>query len=284
MNSLFKNLPLCLLLLGVAACDNQQNDEESIVDTQQTSDVLATVNGEGITQADVDFMIERTFSSVDQVFFDETMQGKVLESLVASKAMQQEVIKTLSADELSTIEKKTRAYKEELFVKEYLVQNATPVPVSTRMVNDYYQSNQDEFGGGEARVFEMLAPSRKPDEPTRDAILKAVSKIKANNDWVAFAQTNTLGLLRKSATMRPGLLEPGLERALSTLKKGQVSDVVFIKGVPHVLRVLNVKTLPAQPLSTVSAKIRKKLAGIQLKKAVKKASDDVIKRANVELK
>jgi len=114
---------------------------------QAQSKALATVNGEAITQDDIDFMITRTFSGSEQLFFNDEMQAKILDSLIR----------------LSDIKNRTKAFEEELFVKEYLTEFATPEPVSSKMVQDYYQQYPEEFGGGESREFEMLATSAKPD-------------------------------------------------------------------------------------------------------------------------
>jgi len=280
----FKPILLITILL-IAACDQKQKElpaqAEESTEQQAQSKALATVNGEAITQDDIDFMITRTFSGSEQLFFNDEMQAKVLDSLIASKAMQQKMRTTLSEERLSDIKNRTKAFEEELFVKEYLTEFATPEPVSSKMVQDYYQQYPEEFGGGESREFEMLATSAKPDEDKRDAILKEVQSLKDNTNWLAYSNNNELGLVHKNATMQPGLFAPALERAISRTNPGDVSDIVFIKGAPHLVRVKKVNTLPAKPLSEVSAQIRKKLAALQLKKAVKSASANAISEATV---
>lgn len=271
----------CLLL---TACEPQKENVTIEVEQELQSDVLATVNGDAITQDDIDFMIERTFSGSEQLFFNDEMQAKVLDSLIASKAMQQKMQATLSEDRLADIKNRTRAFAEELYVKEYLTEYATPEPVSSKMVQDYYQQYPEEFGGGESRVFEMLATTSKPSEDKRDAILAASRTLKSNSNWLAYSNNNDLDLVHKNATMQPGLFAQALERAIKTTEVGEASEIVFIKGVPHMVRVLSVKELPAQSLSRVSAQIRKKLAALQLKKAVKSASETAISEATVERK
>lgn len=276
-----------LLMLSLAACNQAPSNPESSLDSpeqQDVSAVLATVNGEAITQNDVEFMINRTFSGADQLFFDDTMQGKVLDSLIASKAMKQSMASSLDADTLLDIQKRTDAFNEELFVKEYLVQHATPQPVSSAMVNDYYERYPEEFGGGESRVFEMLSTANTPNETQRDAILNAVATLKTNSDWAAYAANNELGLVHKKATMRPGLFNSNIENAVKLAALNSASDVVLVNGIPHLIRVLKVSTLPPKPLNEVSAQIRKKLAALQLKKAVKEASATAIANASVTKK
>ena len=276
-----------MLVLAVSACTepNTPAADQKELSNEPSSPTLAEVNGEAITQADVEFLIERTFSSTDRGLFDQQVQSKVLESLIASKAMKHHVESQLSAEALSVMQRKVKAYEEELFVKEYLIKNAEPQPVSTQMVKDYYESHLEEFGGGESRVFEMLKTSTTPNEQQRDKILEAVSLIKQNANWPAYAKQTSaeLGLVFFRSTMQPGLLDAALENALKSLNENKVSDVVFVDGVPHILRVTEVQTRAPESLSSVSAGIRKKLAALQLKKAVKKASEQVVQQANIKM-
>ncbi|MFQ3247453.1 MAG: hypothetical protein ACI9SP_004110 [Arenicella sp.] len=276
-------LAFCLLLVACEQATIELKGEPEVSTEQEDqSEVLAKVNGEPITQDDIDFMIQRTFSGSEQLFFNEEMQGKVLESLIASKAMQQKMRATLSEDRLADIKSRTMAFEEELYVKEYLTEFATPEPVSSKMVQDYYQQYPEEFGGGDSIAFEMLATTTKPSADQRDAILAQARVIKDSADWSAFANDNELGLVYKNVVLQSGLLAPELERAVKNTKVGETSDIVLIKGVPHAVRVTSVTTLPAKPLSAVSAQIRKKLAALQLKKSVKAASEAAISEAKVE--
>lgn len=276
-------LAFCLLLVACEQATIELKGEPEVSTEQEDqSEVLAKVNGEPITQDDIDFMIQRTFSGSEQLFFNEEMQGKVLESLIASKAMQQKMRATLSEDRLADIKSRTMAFEEELYVKEYLTEFATPEPVSSKMVQDYYQQYPEEFGGGDSIAFEMLATTTKPSADQRDAILAQAQVIKDSADWSAFANDNELGLVYKNVVLQSVLLAPELERAVKNTKVGETSDMVLIKGVPHAVRVTSVTTLPAKPLSAVSAQIRKKLAALQLKKSVKAASEAAISEAKVE--
>ena len=80
-------LTLLLAVLALAACKDAEVETAAPVaaetEAESLSEVLASVNGESITQDDVDFMISRTFSGSEQLFFNEEMQAKVLDSLIA---------------------------------------------------------------------------------------------------------------------------------------------------------------------------------------------------------
>lgn len=272
---------ILLLLASLVACSDSSDDQVPQARNAIQDAVLATVNGDTITQNDVDFLLARTFSNAAQFSSDEVLQAKILKSLVAAKAMQQAMQKVLSVDAQTALANKVKAYQEELYVKEYLLKHATPEPVSTLMVKNYYQNHLQEFGGIQQRKFEMLKASRKPSEQQRDALLAQISSIKQNQDWAKFVNTSKLKLSYQTSTMQPGLLEKPLEDELLRLAKGQSSDVVLFKGIPHVVRVIEITQLTARPLSAVSADIRKKLATFKLKKAVKEASDAAINQAEV---
>lgn len=286
---LFKLLKITTIsvTLLLAACQKDASESGShSASSAQTQDlkVLAIVNGESITESDVEFMIKRTFSSIDRMFDSEQLREKVLQSLIASKAMQQSVQKDLSADEQLEIQREIDAYGEELYVKAYLTENTTPEPVTTVMVSDYYQSNPEQFGGGSIKLIELLKAKSQLSEAERESLLASMPVIKKTADWQQYAENNAKILSYLKTKVKPKLLDPSIEIAAKKLRQNEVSNVIFIKGVAHIIRVISIEELAAKPLASVSSSIRKKLAALQLKKAVKKASDEVIKAAKVELK
>lgn len=279
----FINLFTCLLvmLLLVAGCSDSDTKTTSTADQ---SAVLATVNGEKISDADVAFALQRTFSNVDLVV-DQAMRDKVLDSLIAAKAMRAVMQEQLSEGEKNNINRTVNTYAEELYIKEYLLKNAHPEPVSTSMVEDYYHRNIEEFGGGESKEFELLKTQTKITEQQRDTLLSEVVALKKSTNWKQFSESNanTFGLTFFQSTIRPGLLDPQVEQLVDSLGVGQVSDVAFIGGIPHIARVTNVTSLPAQPLAQVAPQIRKKLAAVQLKKAIKTATEEVRDKVSIKL-
>lgn len=284
-NSILKLCGAAFLCLVLSACEQNSPsindaDDKSQQSSETTADVLALVNGEEITQDDIDFMIERTFSGAEQLFFDQKMQDKVLESLIAATAMRQQMKASLSEDQLKEIADKTRAYQDELFVKEYLVQHASPVPVSTKQVTQYYKEYPEEFGGGESRLFEMLLGSSELSDEQREQLLTSISSLQSDSNWSLVAKSNN-NLEYKKATLQPGLFSKKIELEVGALSKGEASNTIFIDGRLHVFRVLAINSIAPKPLSGVSAQIRKKLSALQLKKAVKSASEEAVSQANV---
>ena len=125
-------------VLGLASCSKEGADHGSVENASVPEQVLATVNGEPITESDVDRMINRTISPAQQTLIDNNLRDKILDSLIASKAMKQLISKELSAEKIAQLEAMVKSYQEELYVKEYLLQYANAKPVSTQMVQNYY--------------------------------------------------------------------------------------------------------------------------------------------------
>jgi len=284
-----------ILALGFAllACERTNDVTKPEVGTETASGqrsitddspVLATVNGEGISQADVKFMIARTFSSADSLLANKEINDKVLDSLIASKAMSQKIKQEMSAEQLTDIQRKVNAFREELFVREYLMRSVVPTPVTQEMVSEYYQGHPEKFGGTTLKVFEQLKASRKLTESERDHFLADQQSISTSSDWqqIAAQSQDKYPLNYQKASAVPGLLDPKLDAVIKNLSLGNTSGTIFIDELPMVFRVLEEKQIPAQPLHEVSAGIRKSLAPIQMRQAVKQVTDELLKEVHVE--
>lgn len=280
----FKTVLLALSAGMLLACQQQSDSGYDDAVEHYTSPILATVNGDPITREDVEFTISRTFSDAELLFANDDITEKVLESLIASKAMAQITKKEMGPQALADMDNKVKAYREELLVKEYLTRNATPKPVTRKMVEQYYAGNPEKFGSAKIKTFEQLKAARRLTEAERDRLLADQAQIVAADNWKALADGSGGGypLVYHRANATPGLLHANLEAALDGLKKGEASNVMFIDGVATVLRVVDTKQTPPKPLHEVSADIRKALAPLQLRQAVKQATEEVIKQAEVE--
>jgi parvulin-like peptidyl-prolyl isomerase len=264
----------------ITACDKKTNQVESVKPT-----TLAKINGEVITSADVDFMIERLMQNQDLTLVDETLKQKVLDSLIASRSMKQAVFAQMSEQEKAAMEKSVKAYEEELYVKEYLQKNAVPAPVTAEMIQQYYDSHQNEFGSEAIKDLEILTTTTKLDDKQRDSLLAAVAELKKTANWSAQEKRlqQQYQLDFQQARTKSGLLNPDLEKVVASLKQGDTSDAFFSEGNFYLVRVINVVSEAVKPLSEVSNDIRKRLAAQQLREAVKKASEEAKQKAKIEL-
>ncbi|WP_415894908.1 peptidyl-prolyl cis-trans isomerase [Neptuniibacter sp. PT34_22] len=282
------SLPLLTLSALVTLSGCSEKSEDAPKATSQTPatqsvqpDALVSVNGESITQQDLEFTIRRTFSQAELLYANEEVNQKVLQSLIAGEAMKQKIKQELSEDTLGEIAQKVKAYEQELFIKEYLSHYAQPQPVSVSMVQDYYTKNPDQFGGTTIKQLEILRSSKPLDDELKQSVLQNQPQIETSDDWAQLVQ-NLPGDLVLQKTSSAGQLDTRLTQAINTLNKGQVTSAIFIEGNIYFAKVVGETTLPPKPLSEVSGQIRKMLSPQQVRKAVKRASDEVVAEAKIE--
>lgn len=275
---------LILSLLIVGLLSGCKGDTPSRYTIRDHSNVLATVNGSPITQNELQQSMRASLGPQASKVLDQAGRRKMLESLVAGRAIAQVQQKALTDAQKETVDIQTAAFREQLLVKMYLAQNVPPQPVSHRMVEQYYREHPEKFGARTIRVYEMIASDGKLGEKSRDKVLAALQTPHKEKDWAGLAQRlkkKGLPLVYRSGQADAGVLLPRLRDLMQPLAPGQASALTLINGVAYVVRIKEEKKIPAQPLNQVSARIRKMLLPIQLKKAVKQASEKVLAEAEV---
>ncbi len=258
-------------------------DEEPLLPGDDV--VRARVNGSAITQYDLDETLRSSFDELSITMLGDRGRRKVLESLVTARAIAQVMEKNLDEEGTAALKKKVAAYREQLLVNMHLAENAPADPVTRKMVEDYYRDHGDKFGAGNVRRHEMIVSEGPLSGETRDRFLEELAAVGEAPDWPALVERmRSEGLPARHRVGRsdPNTLERRLQNLMRPLKPGQTSALTFIDGVVHVVRITEDAQIPPRPLSEVSAEIRKMLLPVQLKKAVKKASEEALKEARVE--
>lgn len=271
---------ISVLLFG---CDKKSDEQdEQIV---KESPALAVVNGEAISAADVDFMLERMLQGQSIAQIDEALRKKILDSLIASRAMKQQVKSQLPADAITHIAQSVKVYEEELFVKAYLQQFVTPAPVTAEMVQKYYDEHAEEFSGESIREFEILRSPMIADEKLRDRLLAAIPDISSAENWQSKTKEwqKTYSLEYQQGRSQAGLFDKELDQVINRLQEGKTSDVIYINKELYLVRVTKISEPIVKPLAEVSADIRTRLAAQVLREAVKQASADARAKAKVEM-
>lgn len=289
-----KNIFILLAALLVSACSSEEaamttagNDAPAVASSDKilSQHVLAKVNGQAITQENVELIVDSGFANASLIKSNPQVMDKVLQSAISSKAMGILMTQELTPGELKAIEEKAKAYKEELLVKEYLQKYASPEPVTQRMVEGYYQANQQQYGGENIKLVEMITFTSQAEADKRDEFLSAIATLKTHESWSSYVKSspNKQFLKYQKVKVRAGLLDPALEAVTNKLNAGETSGTVMATGKPTIVRVIQVETLPVKPLAEVASSIRQKLAALQLKKSVKAVSDNALKKVKVEI-
>lgn len=250
------------------------------------SDIVAEVNGEVITEAQLEASLESLFGKQQVAGLDAAAKQKALEALVSGRAISQLAAEEIDQTALITIEYKTRAYRDKLLLGEYLKSHARPEPVSNEMVKDYYDNHLSEFGAATKKEFEMLITVDKPSQIQRKEIVEEFNNAIKSDNWKRLADTlrnRGFNIAYRTGNSSTEALDSKLLNVISLLDVKQISQVTWIAGKPMVVRVLSVEEQNARPLHSVSAEIRKKLLPLQLKQAIKQVSDKVLEDSEIEI-
>lgn len=265
-------LPLLLL----AACGDKP--EEPV------DEILATVDGEPIYASEVNAAWSRTFSQQDAMFAGEELEDRLLKSLVASRVMARKAEAVMSDADKVELDLQVAAWREEQLVKRYLAEHTAPEPVSNDMVEEYYLKHPELFGGGQRHQFEMLKVSYRNDTALRDRALDALGNAASEKDWARYsAALNGKGLtvIHQRVVADASFDDKTLLARVRALQAGQVSPLSTAQGEVVVIRLNAVETVTPRPLIEVRDDIRRRLAPVKLRAAVKQAMDAALQDATV---
>lgn len=273
-----------LVAVLLAGCDDDSRQALQEVPVEPSA-TLVTVEGSAITRAQLELATERTLGESAPLFATEDVERKILQSLVSSRAMALLAERELDGSERAQLDLKAQAYREELLVRHYLEAHATPEPVTTEMVADYYNRHPEAFGGGVERSFEIIASDQPLTEPQRAELIALLSgpQVQGKN-WEALVATwRSAGkpLEYRHNRLKLELLEQPLRSLVEPTAVGSIAPLYTDKAL-LLVRVTAEQRLPAKPLGEVSAEIREKLAPQMLKQAVKSLSSQALQELKVE--
>lgn len=251
--------------------------------TKEKDKVLVTVSGTSISENDLDnasrHLLGKTVQDVDA----ETRKH-LLDSLVSSRAIALQAGKKLDAETLSSIERKTAAYREELLMQEYIRTHGAVEPVTQEMIADYYAKNQQMFGAQKIKIFELL--KAEPQEQNAKVFLRQqLENLSQNPRWpeqAASLSAQGYMVSYHSGKAIPEMLDRNIADLVAKTPVGTSSELTESNGTLYLLRVTAEEEQAAKPISEVSSDIRKRLAPQQLKVTLKKLSDDALKAAKVQ--
>jgi hypothetical protein len=249
-------------------------------------DIAAQVNGEVITRAEVEQMALEMFGEYQASAMDDASRAKLLDSMVSTVALAQKSLAELSDEERVRIENKTRRYRENLLVSEYLRRNAARQPVTESMIQDYYKRNPQRFGAAEIPRYQLLTTRQALALDQRNAFLKKYAELKSAPSLQAIHQgfqQSGFDTLYQTGVAEPGLLSERLQQIINNETPGKLSDLHYLDDKPYLVLVDEVIQTQPQPLSEVRSLIRKTLAMAQLKQAVKELSEQVTQEASITI-
>lgn len=293
----------CTAILMVAGCNKSTQVEEpdsepvvqesSLLDLVQPDEtVLATVNGTRIGEQDLSVNMVRTLGDSYFQLVDSSVEDKILQSMIASRAIAAEALSLMDDDEKIALEKRVALFREELLVKDYLLNNADPHTITSEKIEAYYTENPDEFQGHEERLYELVTVSTASYKQNAKVALDTLQLAKNHDDWRDLSaqlrrEQHAIGLSHSYQTLQPENSEKStakpsaLNSAVAQLQVGDMSRVIIQDGAPYLVRLLEVKKGEAIPLSQARATIKRKLLPASVRQSVREISDTVLAKSEV---
>ncbi len=247
--------------------------------------VLATVNGVPVYDYELALARERTLGEQGMLLADASTDRKVLESLVAGRAMALLAEHGMSEQEHTALAHQVAAWREEQLIKRYLSEHVVPVPVPQHRVNEYYERHPELFGGGTRYRYEQLSVATGQDTALRDKAVRWLGQAVEENDWQALTdagRTAGLPVNFRQGTAAESLGSETLRARLKAMQPGEVSAVSLEAGEASLLKLVAVETVPPRPLSDVSDDIRLRLAPMQLRQGIREVMDQATAQADIQ--
>lgn len=265
----------CLFVL-ITAITGCSSDEQKI-ETQKVSNVFAVVGGVEVSSDDLRTASLRSLKKKYSELPKE-LQERLLESVISTVAMSQSAQAEAQHYERISIENSVAAYRDELWVKEYLKEHAVPQPVSNKQIEEYYTSHPESFGGGE--IVEYTHIRCRYSENTK---VKNCTQLLAENNvesWLENAKNHT-DISVVNATLNTLVEVNNIDQLILTTVEQEFSGFTNTASELNRVFIIKKRKLTPKPLVAVQKEIRERLAPLQLKKAIKEASERA--RLNIEI-
>lgn len=254
-----------LLLMGCS-------EETTSISPSISQVPIAKVGNEYIYSDELEFHLNRLLT--DQVSTENAQKARdsVRDSLILSKQMAQKALMSMSTEEKSQIDIQVAQYKEELLAQRYIqtsLKAKTPTP---RDITDYYQNNLHQFGGGTYvtkihYTFENTCPinikekaNYSSESQVADMLKKVECQFTSNKETIQLLNDNT-----------PNQLTVG------------AFEIKYADNQLKAIYIESVTEHSAKPLIEVASDIRKRLAPVYFKEALKKQRKALNQELKVEL-
>lgn len=276
---------ICMALLS--SCDKAEVQNAVPKNELGHGGLLAEVNGVSIYEQSLENFLLDLFGEYQLSSLDQQGREKALQSLVASQALADLSAKNLDKQQLSLIESKTERYRENLLINAYVKATVVSEVFTHKMVVDYYNSHLERFGQKKVRLYELISTKTVLPAGIRDDLLSKINQYLNVTQAINLKEVSqrlnkhNYQLQYHKGVLGETILQQKVRDFIAAQKLNHVSNVNFIDGKAYVVNVYAEKVLPAKTLNEVAGSIRKNLAMIQLKRAVKGLSETAIKQAVV---
>lgn len=198
--------------------------------------VVATVNDESITKAELDRVVHEYQRRTHQKSLSNKEIESVLKSLIRRHLiLQQPSVQALREDE--TVVKQVKEYEKGIIIARFLKEEVgSKMTVTKEELKEYYEKNRHQFSSPpKVEASHILLRSREEAEMVQ-------KKLNKGEDFSTLAKEYSIDLPEaleggSMGTIEKGKTLPALDQALFKLNVGETSDIVETGFGFHILTV-----------------------------------------------
>jgi hypothetical protein len=267
---------------GMSAAKN--TDEIKVGVVRASGNVLATIDGVEIRESQLNAVVTDMFGQYKASQMDIDTRRKALDSMLASYALSQQAMSSLTRKRINKIEEKTRRYRENLLVNAYIQTKMDVGALSNEKIKSYYENNIKKFSGNKIKEYQLLTTREVLAEEVRDKFLSAVAANKNLNQLQKIKdalEQHEFDMLLQTGELDKEHMDKRLYAFINTQLLNKVSEITFIDSKPYTVVVTSETIIKTKSFTEVKDTIRKNLVLKQLKKVLKEQSADVIAKSNI---
>ena len=288
MINLIKVWGLIIVLCSAGWACSEKTDTEvqsaSDFSLAEHSDVIATVDETPINRYALEEAGRRLVGNEYYFSDDEQVDNMLLESLIQRRAIANIQTSKMTSDEVSKLEAKVEAYREELLMGQYMKDHITLRPIGFERISAFYEENLSLYSDSVVHRFKYLVFTHNYDNEIKQKILEEVSKLKPLSNWKTLAsQLTQEGIptqFKHAEINEASLIEPLRslvgEAKLRTILRKDINNKVYVVFVE------SSKPGDAKPLATVAKDIRKRLSAEEARHEVEALAKEVLNQVSVE--
>ena len=247
---------------------------QSISNTAERAIVLAKVNGEVITQADIDLFYKALPDQIKQIPIEQ-VQNQILDRLIDQQLISREA-KKAGFDKRPDIMRKLAYEKIKILNESYLANVLEKEVTPERVLETYNRSIALEKKREEVKARHILVK-------TEAEALDIIKALKSGADFISLAKERSTGPSGKNGGdlgfFTADQMVPAFSKAAYALRKGETSDKpVQTQFGWHVIKVEDKRLAGARPFEELEPLIREQLET----KAYEKIVQQFRKTAKIE--
>lgn len=242
--------------------------------------VLAIVNGNEITEQDVNVLLQRLGQRGQQF---QTPEGKkhLLQELINQELMYAEAMDSGMDTDKEFIEELDAARKE--ILKNYAIKKLfEDINVDDAEVEKYYEENKAQFKKPESiKASHILVKTEEKANELREKLENGESFeeiAKEHSDCPSKQQGGDLGFFSK------GQMVPEFEKVAFDLEEGKISDPVKTQFGYHIIKLTDRQPAQEAKLEEVKDQLKQQLLAMKQSQVYMEKGNELKKKFEVEIK